>query len=66
MRNANLSNTNLYEADLSGSNLRGASLIGSNLAKVLLQGAIYDELTKWPHGFNPDVLGAKSAGSDKG
>ncbi|MDP6771926.1 MAG: pentapeptide repeat-containing protein, partial [Anaerolineales bacterium] len=62
LRNANLRNANLYEANLDGANLRGASLVGSNLGKISMQGATYDESTKWPVNFDPEDYGAKSDG----
>lgn len=42
-RNADLSQANLCRAVLTGADLRGADL----------RGALYDELTRWPRGFEP-------------
>jgi hypothetical protein len=49
---ANLAHANLSQANLSAANLRGADLTGAILDNVNLQGAIYDEQTMFPYGFN--------------
>ncbi|MFM6783905.1 MAG: pentapeptide repeat-containing protein [Dolichospermum sp.] len=55
---ANLENTNLIGADLTEADLKkakliGANLIGADLTKADLLGAIYNDETKFPEGFNP-------------
>ena len=72
MRNANLQKTIFVEAsldgcvlvgaNLSGANLDRASLLGTDLRKTILdrasfKGAVYDEQTKFPYGFEPDSVG---------
>ncbi len=70
LRGADLRMTNLQGADLVGADLVGADLIGANLnyadlqgadlrgASLLarLQGAIYNKLTKFPDGFDPEAV----------
>lgn len=51
--NVNLERANLSNADLSGANLLNAQ----NLDKAELEGAIYDNETKFPDSFNPENSG---------
>ena len=62
LRNTIFSGTNLKEADLSAADLReadlrGADLSEADLAKAKLTGAIIDEYTLLPPGFNPEAHG---------
>jgi uncharacterized protein YjbI with pentapeptide repeats len=78
LSHANLSGANLSEANLSGgtnlafadlsrtdlrnTNLKGTRLEGANLEGAMLAGAIYDETTRFPTGFAPEVAGAIMTG----
>ncbi len=55
---ANLSHADLWDANLRDANLRGADLSGTNLGAANLRGAIFDQSTKWPDGFDPIAAGA--------
>jgi len=55
---ANLTDANLAGADLRRADLRGADLTGASLRGTNLEAAMYDDLTKWPKGFNPKKTGA--------
>jgi uncharacterized protein YjbI with pentapeptide repeats len=57
---ANLSHADLWDANLRDANLRGADLRGTNLGAANLRGAIFDQSTKWPNGFDPIAAGAVS------
>jgi hypothetical protein len=67
LTNANLIGANLMGADLTDANLTGADLtsadirdakLRANLSGANLKTAIYDEMTKWPEGFDPEKAGA--------
>src|SRR5262249_13303855 len=45
-------------ADLSGSRLLVADFTDANLDGANLAGAEYDESTRWPNGFDPELAGA--------
>ena len=49
---ANLEHANFTGADLSEADLRGATLDGAQLEGVIAQGALYDDKTVFPIGFN--------------
>jgi uncharacterized protein YjbI with pentapeptide repeats len=63
LQSANLSCANLQDADLVGANfecatlahanLQGADLGRANLENVVMDGAVYDDKTAWPAGFDP-------------
>lgn len=53
---ADLTRAQLYEADLRGADLREA-----HLGDAKLEGAIYDEKTTFPSGFDPDKAGLRRA-----
>ncbi|MFM6726468.1 MAG: pentapeptide repeat-containing protein, partial [Dolichospermum sp.] len=53
LENTNLIGADLTEADLKKAKLIGANLIGADLTKADLLGAIYNDETKFPKGFNP-------------
>ena len=57
---ANLNQADLWDANLRDANLRGADLSGTNLGAANLRGAIFDQSTKWPDGFDPIAAGAIS------
>lgn len=63
---ANLTNARLNEAVLLGADLRGADISGADLSNArvdsgtLLEEAISDERTIWPHGYNRET--AKASG----
>jgi uncharacterized protein YjbI with pentapeptide repeats len=48
-----LADADLNRADLRGADICGANLTGANLAQAKLEGAIFDEKTVFPDGFNP-------------
>ncbi len=50
---ANLRGADLIGANLSLADLKGAYLIGANLQDVIFKNTIYNEVTKWPSGFDP-------------
>jgi Pentapeptide repeats (8 copies) len=54
----NLAYADLRGADLSEANLSSAILIGANLEDTVTQGALYDDDTKFPVGFDPIAAGA--------
>ena len=51
--------TDLRGADFSGADIRGANLNSALLEASKFEGALYDEKTKWPVGFDPTKEGAK-------
>ncbi|MDJ0573430.1 MAG: pentapeptide repeat-containing protein, partial [Pleurocapsa sp. MO_192.B19] len=53
LRGTNLTRANLTQADLSGACLLEADLRSANLSGANLEGAIYDEDTEFPSGFDP-------------
>lgn len=71
LRDANLSEANLSEANLQGANLTGAYLretdlraanlcgacLHTELSQAQWQGAIFDALTQFPEGFDPEATG---------
>ena len=73
LRHAELVATNLFRAELAGANLRhanlnyanlreanllGANLTDANLTGAYLGGALYNNETIWPKGFDPKTAGA--------
>ena len=48
----------LNGAKLSGAILSGTDLRGAKLSSTFLSGAIYDQNTIWPQGFDPEKAGA--------
>ncbi|HJO91269.1 MAG TPA: pentapeptide repeat-containing protein, partial [Anaerolineales bacterium] len=54
LRGADLIWTNMSWADLRGADLRGAKLGGASLLGNLRR-AIYNKLTKFPDGFDPET-----------
>ena len=60
---ANLTFADLSRADLCNTNLKSARLEGANLEGIQLSGAIYDDTTKFPIGFDPQKAGAVASGS---
>jgi uncharacterized protein YjbI with pentapeptide repeats len=56
---ADLAAARLVGADLRQANLASACLTGANLDGAELVGAVYDENTEWPAGFNPAQHGAQ-------
>ncbi len=62
LQRANLAGVNLQGADLSWAgllraDLQRANLSGANLAEADLHGAVADEDTAWPEGFDPVAAG---------
>ena len=49
------------DAVLAECDLRGADLTDARLTGAVLRGAVYDENTAWPRGFDPEEAGARSA-----
>ena len=77
---ANLAQANFANALMTGSNLSYARLMGANLydaeirikhedypqlGGITVQGAIYDDDTKWPEGFDAKAAGAIKVKKDK-
>jgi hypothetical protein len=60
LREANLEGAELGETNFEGADLRGANFEGTDLMKQNLTGALYDEHTQWPEGFDPTPKGAIS------
>jgi uncharacterized protein YjbI with pentapeptide repeats len=58
---ANLTDANLTRANLSGTDLRGAVLSRAIVTGVDVNGACYDDTTRWPAGFDPARAGAEYA-----
>lgn len=61
---ADLINANFEGADLTNANfercvLYGTDMRGMNIETANFQGAVFDQNTKWPEGFNPYSKGAK-------
>ena len=54
LRDADLRGADLTEANLREADLRGAKLEGANLT-----GALYNQGTRWPEGFDPEAAGAR-------
>lgn len=50
-----LPRTDRTEVDLRDSDLRGADLSGAVCSDVRLDGARWDDTTRWPAGFEPPV-----------
>lgn len=78
LRYTNLSRADLHGADLTGAELSGANLELANFQDVILnkadlkhikdyglklEGAIYDQWTRWPLNFDPESLGARMVGA---
>jgi uncharacterized protein YjbI with pentapeptide repeats len=61
LQGADLFEANLVGADLSGANLRGVDLRDTNLEKAYVFGAVYDQSTRFPVGFDPIRKGMKLA-----
>ena len=76
LRGMDLENQELADADLRGADLRRARLWGASLRRAWLQGAdlrdcdltlavlkgaLYDDTTRWPHGFDPELRGLERA-----
>lgn len=57
LREANLQDADLRSADLQSSVLFGADLSSANLAGAKFYGAMADDKTKWPPGFDVDKAG---------
>lgn len=60
LRGARLVRADVAYADLCGADLRGADL-RARLGGANLQGARYDETTRWPSSFHPAQHGAVTA-----
>lgn len=58
LSNADLTGANLVGADLSEADLRGADLSDANLIGADLRGALYNQHTMFPAGFEPHAAGA--------
>jgi uncharacterized protein YjbI with pentapeptide repeats len=59
LESADLTGARLTRANLVGANLRGADLSQARLRKANLGNAVYNNLTRWPTGFDPVLAGAK-------
>lgn len=57
LRSAILTRADLTRANLGASDLRGADMRWACLRDAVLQGAIYDEGTRFPVGFEPEAMG---------
>ena len=56
--NVDLSDANLGKTALSQARLQGANLSGCDLHSTILDGAIFNQQTRWPEGFDPIATGA--------
>ena len=56
-RGQDLSRANMAHANLVGADLRGADLSDANLEGTRLRSALYDDETRFPDGFEPDLRG---------
>lgn len=56
-RGANISCTNMVGTRLNGAKLMGANLYGVDLSRTIIKGAMYDDGTKLPDGFDPEKYG---------
>ncbi|MBT3270049.1 DUF4440 domain-containing protein [Candidatus Poribacteria bacterium] len=56
-RGQDLSRANMGYANLVGADLRGADLSEANLEGARLRNALYDDETRFPNGFEPDLRG---------
>jgi len=56
---SNFENANLSYTDFSYCGLHGANLNGTNLDSSIFEGAMFDETTIWPEGFDPISKGAR-------
>jgi pentapeptide repeat protein len=54
-----LTGADLRGARLDLADLRGATLTAANLDGASVQGAVYDDRTQWPEGFDPEPAGGK-------
>jgi hypothetical protein len=61
LQGAILRNTDLSDSTLDGAKLCGAALDTTNLTGVSLRGAIADNQTQWPEGFDYAAAGVKNA-----
>lgn len=57
-RGRTLDHVLLTGAQLQRADFRSADLSGALLTRADLRGALYDELTRWPLGFQPEAAGA--------
>ena len=64
LQKANLGRAVLQDAKLQRAELQGANLEYATLRGVYLRGALYDDETFWPYGFDPDVAGAINVDED--
>jgi len=58
-------NCDFSGADLRGVNMRGMSVTAGGSDSNRWKGALYDDDTTWPEGFDPKAVGAIFKGSDK-
>ena len=71
LKKANLENVELELAGLENANFQGANFQGAKLEQIFFnhntkwQGAIYDEETVFPEGFDPVAKGMRFEPSDK-
>jgi uncharacterized protein YjbI with pentapeptide repeats len=56
-----LSGTDLRAADLSEADLTDTNLVTADLTGAELAGALYNQHTRWPAGFDPEEQGAQRA-----
>jgi hypothetical protein len=59
LRRASLASADLARATLLNCFLNGADLSGASLTGLDLSGAMYDDETRWPEGFDPAEHGAR-------
>jgi uncharacterized protein YjbI with pentapeptide repeats len=64
LRGADLREARLAGADLRRARLTGATLCRADLVEADLRGAIYDDQTRWPPGFDADERGARRESED--
>jgi uncharacterized protein YjbI with pentapeptide repeats len=57
LSDANFRNANLDKCTFARARLLGADFTGANLTEAAFRDALYDKHTKFPQGFNPNVMG---------
>ena len=64
LRGADLRRTRLWGACLRRARLEGADMREADLTLAIVKGAMYDDGTRWPAGFDPQARGAVWAGQN--
>jgi uncharacterized protein YjbI with pentapeptide repeats len=64
LRSADLTGAQAAYASFNGAQLQGARLLCTSFEQATFEGAVYDEHTAWPAGFNPQAAGAHLQGNN--